>query len=95
MPDSLVVNAMAEDDNTKNVTGGWSIDMEKYGGIIVVMVLIVIVASVSYCKSDSFASPDGVVARRSQNQKRSDTQVDKTWNLKQLEKAVALINRKA
>jgi hypothetical protein len=78
------------------VLGGW-INTEKYGSVIVIVVLMLIVASVAYCKHglDGFASPDGVVARRSQRQVRSDTEVDRTWNLKELERSVALLNKKS
>ena len=80
---------------SSDTVGGGLLDMKKYGSAIIIVVLIVIVAGVAYCKQDSFTSPDGVVARKSNNQVRSDTAVDRTWNLKQLEKSVALINRKA
>lgn len=55
--------------------------------------VIVLIAVIIYCSyKESFASPDGVVARRSKSQKRSDPEVDKEWNKKELEKAVAAIN---
>jgi hypothetical protein len=80
----------------KTVEGGNWIDTNKYGSAIIIVVLIVIVASVAYYKNaDGFASPDSVVSRRSQRQVRSDTEVDKNWNLKELERSVSLINRKA
>jgi len=89
----LVVTKGGED---KTVEGGGWIDTKKYGNAIIIAVLIVIVASVAYCKnSDGFSSPDGVVSRRSQRQLRSDTEVDRDWNLKELERSVSLINRKA
>lgn len=89
----LVVTKGGED---KTVEGSSWIDTKKYGNAMIIVVLIVIVASVAYCKSpDGFASPDGVVSRRSQKQVRSDTEVDRSWNLKELERSVSLINRKA
>lgn len=84
-----------EGDNIKGGAVGW-VDTKKYGSAIIIVVLIMIVASIAYCKqSDGFVSPDGVVARRSQRQIRSDTEVDRTFNLKELERSVALLNRKA
>jgi hypothetical protein len=79
-------------DKSEAETG--MIDMKKYGSAVVIVILIIVVASVAYCKTDSFTSVDGVVAT-SPGQVRSDTEVDRTWNLKQLEKSVALINRQA
>jgi len=91
----LVVDKPTADTTGGAEGGGW-IDTKKYGSAIIIVVLIVIVAAVAYCKNpDGFASPDGVVARRSQRQVRSDTEVDRTWNAKELERSVALINRKA
>jgi hypothetical protein len=89
----LVVTKGGED---KMVDSSSWIDTKKYGSAIVIVVLIVIVASIAYYKNaDGFASPDGVVSRRSQRQIRSDTEVDRSWNLKELERSVSLINRKA
>lgn len=83
-------------DATGGAEGGGYLDYKKYGSAIIIVVLIMVVASVAYCKNpDGFASPDGVVARRSQRQLRSDTNVDRSWNLKELERSVSLINRKA
>lgn len=84
-------------DTAEVTDGGWfsSDTVKQHGSVIIIVVLIVIVISVAYCKKESFASPDGVVSRRSQRQNRSDTEVDRTWNLDELEKSVALINRKA
>jgi hypothetical protein len=91
--DGLVVTKKGED---KTVEGGSWIDAKKYGSAIIIVVLIIIVASVAYYKNaDGFASPDSVVSRRSQRQVRSDTEVDRSWNLKELERSVSLINRKA
>lgn len=59
-------------------------------GVVIVCVMLLVWY---YFKTESFSTPDGVVARRSQRQTRSDTEVDRTWNLKELEKSVALINR--
>jgi hypothetical protein len=82
-------------DDDKTVGGGSWIDTKKYGSAMIIVVLIIIVASIAYCKSsDGFASPDGVVSRRSQRQVRSDTEVDKSFNLKELERSVALLNKK-
>lgn len=59
----------------------------------VLPIVIVLIAVIIYCSyKESFASPDGVVVRRSKSQKRSDPEVDKEWNKKELEKAVAAIN---
>ena len=70
------------------------IDVKKYGSLIIIAVLVLIVIGVTYYKSEGFSSPDGVVSRRSQRQVRSDTEIDRTWNLAELEKSVALLNRK-
>ena len=83
----LVINKDADEKSDSNY--------KKYGSFAVIGVLIVIVIIVVYYKADGFTSPDGVVARRSQRQVRSDTQVDRTWNLDALEKSVALLNRKS
>jgi hypothetical protein len=90
----LVVNKEGGDEG--GMLGSW-VDTKKYGSAIIIVVLILVVASVAYCKqgTDGFASPDGVVARRSQRQVRSDTEVDSTWNLKELERSVALLNKKS
>lgn len=88
MGDTLVVDKSATGDASK----AW-IDTDKYGGAIVILVLFMAIVSVVYCR-DGFTSPDGVVARKDNHQVRSDTQVDRTWNLEQLEKSVALLNRK-
>lgn len=89
--ESLIVN------KDKEVTGGWTIDTSKYGSAIVIVILIMVIAAIVYCKDTSgFASPDGVVAsKKSRQSVRSDTHVDRTWNLAELEKSVALLNRKA
>lgn len=89
----LVVDKEGDDEKTG---GGWfSFDYKKYGSAIVIVVLVVIIASVVYCK-EGFTSPDGVVAsKESRLGVRSDAHVDRTWNLIELEKSVALINRKA
>lgn len=80
---------------TEEGSGTIWIDTKKYGSAIIIVILIVLVAVVAYCKtSEGFASTDGVAASRSKNQVRSDTEVDRTWNLKELERSVALINRK-
>jgi hypothetical protein len=91
---------MAEDDGEivvkkdSKASNIWIL-AKKYGGpLSIILVLIIIVSVTVYLKSsDGFSSPDGVVARRSQRQIRSDTEVDRTWNLKELERSVALLNR--
>ena len=91
--DGLVINKETEKEVSVE-SGGW-VDMKKYGSSIIIVVLLMIVASVAYFKfPEGFASPDSVVARRSQRQVRSDTEVDRTWNIKELERSVALINKK-
>lgn len=68
---------------------------QRNSSIIVVVIMIVVVLSVNYCK-EGFVSPDGVVARKSaKKQSRSDSEVDRTWNLKELEASVNLLNRKS
>lgn len=63
---------------------------------VLVVVLICVVLYFCYCNKDSFISPDGVVASKaSRKGVRSDSHVDKKWNLKELEKSVALLNEKA
>jgi hypothetical protein len=90
--ESIVVST---DDKGKEKNKYW-VDIQKHGSAIVIVALLVIVGAIIYCKtSEGFVSPDGVVARRSQRQIRSDTQVDRTWNAKELEKSVKLLNRKA
>jgi hypothetical protein len=66
---------------------------KKYGALVIVAIVIVLIVLVIYIKTDTFTSPDGVVASGGKSQKRSDPGVDKSWNLKQLEKTVASINR--
>lgn len=63
---------------------------------VLAVVLICVVLYFCYCNKDSFISPDGVVASKaSRKGVRSDSHVDKKWNLKELEKSVALLNEKA
>ncbi len=72
------------------------LDLKGWGTPVLIALLIILVMAVAYYKGgDGFTSADSTVARRSQNQKRSDTEVDRVWNLKELERSVALINRKA
>jgi hypothetical protein len=60
---------------------------------IILMVIVLIVVSTCYYK-DGFISPDGIIAGKESRQGiRSDSHVDKDWNLKELEKVVAQINR--
>jgi hypothetical protein len=69
--------------------------IKRYGSALVVVALIIIVLCVNQCK-EGFSSPDGVVANSSaKKQVRSDTEVDRTWNLQELEKSVKLLNRKS
>ena len=84
----IVVDTTTESTSVKEASF-----FKKNGAILVVIVMIFIVLSVNYCK-EGFASPDGVIAK-SQKQIRSDTEVDRTWNLNELEKSVALLNRKS
>ena len=95
MSDTIVVNKV---DSTNDIDKSKSYsNIKKYKNIIALSVLVVvIIIGVLYSK-DGFtnASPDGVVARKSQNQVKSDSHIDKTWNLEQLERSVALLNRKA
>jgi hypothetical protein len=72
------------------------IDTKKYGAAIIIILLIIIVSSVAYYKNvDNYSgTPDSAVARKSQNQERSDTEVDKVWNKKQLEISVTKLNKK-
>jgi hypothetical protein len=84
--DPLIVN--------KETDTSYSFNYKEYGSIGVIAVLIIIVAVVAYYKDpECFTSADGVVARRSQNQSRSDPEVDREFNLKELERSVALLNR--
>jgi hypothetical protein len=59
--------------------------------VLIMMLLVYYVAR----RGDGFVSADGVVARRGQRQKRDDPGVvgSRDWNLAELEKSVALINR--
>ena len=61
--------------------------------ICVVAILIIIYMCKDSIKSP-FTSPDGVVSRRSRRQVRNDSNFDKSWHIAELEKSVALINRK-
>lgn len=55
--------------------------------------VIVLIAILFYCSyKETFASPDGVVARKSKKQKRDDPEVDDKWNRREFEKAVAALN---
>jgi hypothetical protein len=83
----VVVNTDSPD------TTGQGFGIKKYGSAIVIIGLIILIMSISYCKTEPFTSPDGVAARNNQPQVRSDPEIDRKWNLQQLEKSVALINR--
>lgn len=74
---------------------GWYSTVKANSGGVVIAALFIIIFLV-VCKKDGFASPDGVVAgKASRVGVRSDTEVDRTWNAAELEKSVALINRRA
>ena len=98
MSDTLVVDTTSSVD--KDVSGNKKDEkvsfFKKNCSLIVVVVMVAIVISVNYCK-EGFSSSDGVVASssRSTKQVRSDTEVDRTWNLQELEKSVKLLNRKS
>ena len=62
---------------------------------IAFLVIVAIILVVFYFKDEGFASPDGVVSRRSQRQVRDDSTFSKDWNLAEFEKSVALLNRKS
>lgn len=83
------------ENSTKNESPTKKRKYFKIMGIFGVLVLIVII--VVYFKpnkKESFASPDAVVSSK-KKQVRSDTHVDRTWNLEQLEKSVSLLNSKS
>ncbi len=67
---------------------------EKHGSTIIIGLLILTVMIIAYYR-ESFISADAVASRQSNNQVRSDNEVDKTWNLKEFEKSVASLNEKA
>lgn len=66
--------------------------LAKYAPVGVLVVMCLIIAYI-YCK-DGFASPDSVVARRSQRQMRTDPQFD-SWDTDKLEACVKSINDRA
>lgn len=74
--------------------GCFTIPKKQIGPIVLIIVLIIIVIAVAYCKKEGY-TPDSIVARRKQPQVRDDVDFNKTWNLKELEKSVELINRKS
>jgi hypothetical protein len=97
MTDSIVVDTIAGGTGIGSAVSNSWVNKSKYGSAIIIILLVVVVVSVAYCK-DGFTnvSPDGVVAKKSsQKQIRSDTHIDRTWNLEQLERSVALLNRKS
>jgi len=63
--------------------------------LIFVLILILYIATYHKDTLDSFTSPDGVVARRSQSQIRDDPEIDKDWNQKEMENAVSALNKVA
>jgi hypothetical protein len=67
---------------------------KKYSSSIVIVILLIIVAAVAYAKCNGFISADSIITRKNNNQVRSDT-IDKDFNLKELEKSVALLNKKS
>ena len=85
-----------KEDGDKTTNGWFSFDYKKHGSaIVIVIVLVIIIVCVVYYK-EGFTSPDGVVASKdSRLGVRSDVHVDRNWNMAELEKSVALINRKA
>lgn len=90
----IVVDTVNNKTDTNTKVGKEESFFKKHGSILVVIVMVVIVLSVNYCK-EGFASPDGVIANKSEKkQVRSDTEVDRTWNLQELERSVNLLNRK-
>ena len=86
-------------ESKENKYGLFSIEQLKKNKqltTVIIVVLICVILYFCYCNKDSFISPDGVVASKaSRKGVRSDSHVDKTWNLKELEKSVALLNKKA
>ena len=81
-------------ETTEGYTTGILTKLKEY--VIPMGLVIVLFAILVYCSyKESFASPDGVVARKGKHQKRSDPEVDKEWNRQELEKAVAAINSSA
>ena len=66
---------------------------KKYSSAIIIASLVLIVVIVYYCNTPEGFTPDSSSARISQNQVRSDTNVDREWNLKELERSVALLNQ--
>lgn len=93
MSESSVVVDTTTDTKDQKIDSKESF-FKKYSAGLVIILLVIVVACVSYYR-EGFVSSDGVVARKSpQKQVRSDTEVDRTWNLEQLEKSVALLNQK-
>jgi hypothetical protein len=68
--------------------------IEKYAVPAAALVAICLVIAWIYWRSEGLASPDGVVARRSQRQARSDVPFD-SWDDKKLEACVRDINARA
>ena len=61
---------------------------QKNSSVIVILVMILIVITVSYCKCGTIIyTTDGGDSTKSDTSK-----IDKTWNLAEFEKSVALIN---
>jgi hypothetical protein len=67
----------------------------KIIGVVVVIVLLCVMYYAIYGTEGyaGYASPDGSITRKGRSQTRSDANFDKTWNLKELEHSVALLNR--
>lgn len=74
--------------------GCFSISKKHIIPIVIVIILVAVAISVSYCKKEGL-TPDSVVSRRTQPQVRDDVDFNKTWNLKEFEKSVSLINRQS
>jgi hypothetical protein len=64
--------------------------IKKYYAVIIILIIVLVCIK---CDKEGFLSPSGVIARKKLTT-RSDTEVDRTWNLEQLEKSVKLLNRR-
>lgn len=87
------------DDTLKNKVVNFAINNKKLLVVATILLILFLVYWFGF-KSEGMslgglASPSGVVARRSQRQIRDDSHFSQSWNLKELEKSVDLLNRKA
>jgi hypothetical protein len=90
MESSLVI-----EKNASSI-GRLTSSLAQYGSALVILSIIMIVVIVWVVKQDGFASPDGVIAsKKSRQGVRSDSTFNKSMNLKDLENAVASINKQA